>query len=161
MQKSFASGPFPVGNSEKYYNIYQYGGENHYKMKFYQKPDSSKYPLLNDLQETVDLSTFLSDGRILLKSGYRFYIFDKDGNFIDEIDFTDVETNYQKIKKNGLNRGLTLKNHVITGINESSVVDAEEQKENQIFNTLANEVSTRSVIPNHERMVLLNMSSCN
>lgn len=69
-------------------------------MKFYQKPDSSKYPLLNDLQETVDLSTFLSDGRILLKSGYRFYIFDKDGNFIDEIDFTDVETNYQKIKKN-------------------------------------------------------------
>jgi hypothetical protein len=49
MLKTFANGPFPVGNSEKYFNIYQYGGLNHYKMKFYQKPDSCKYPLLNDL----------------------------------------------------------------------------------------------------------------
>ena len=49
LNKAFANGPFPVGNSEKFFNVYQYGGLHYYKMKFYQKPDSSNYPLLNDL----------------------------------------------------------------------------------------------------------------
>ena len=36
------------------------------------------------------MTTFLEGGNILLKCGYRFMLFENDGEFKDEIDFSDV-----------------------------------------------------------------------
>ena len=36
------------------------------------------------------MSTFLDDGDILLKVGYRYMLFHNDGEFVDEIEFSDV-----------------------------------------------------------------------
>jgi len=36
------------------------------------------------------MSTFLEDGKILLKVGYRYMLFHNNGDFIDEIDFSDI-----------------------------------------------------------------------
>jgi hypothetical protein len=36
------------------------------------------------------MTTFLDDGNILLKVGYRYMIFKNNGEFRDEIDFSDV-----------------------------------------------------------------------
>lgn len=36
------------------------------------------------------MSTFLDDGDILLQVGYRFMLFENNGEFKDEIEFSDV-----------------------------------------------------------------------
>jgi hypothetical protein len=46
--------------------------------------------LVNDVQKKVDLSTFLSDGNILVRVLYRFLVFDCDGAFIDEVEFNHI-----------------------------------------------------------------------
>ena len=42
---------------------------------------------MTDFEKKVDFSTFLNDGNILLKIGFRFLIFNEFGEFIDETDF--------------------------------------------------------------------------
>ena len=46
--------------------------------------------LINDIDSKVELSTFLVDGRILIKIAQRFMLFDPEGTFIDEIEFEDL-----------------------------------------------------------------------
>jgi hypothetical protein len=44
-----------------------------------------------DEQEKVKISTFTEYGDILIQIESRFMIFDKDGDFIDDLEFDDVE----------------------------------------------------------------------
>jgi hypothetical protein len=45
--------------------------------------------LINDYLNWVDMSTFLEDGKILVKNRRRFMVFTSNGNFIDEVEFND------------------------------------------------------------------------
>ena len=45
--------------------------------------------LINDYLNWVDMSTFLEDGKILVKNRRRFMVFTNNGNFIDEVEFND------------------------------------------------------------------------
>jgi long-subunit acyl-CoA synthetase (AMP-forming) len=54
-----------------------------------QRPDSTDMTLINDYLNWVDMSTFLEDGKILVKNRRRFMVFTNNGNFIDEVEFND------------------------------------------------------------------------
>ena len=56
----------------------------------YQLPDSTQTNLIGDYQQKVDMSTFLDNGKILLKVGNRFLLFENDGEFVDEVEFDDI-----------------------------------------------------------------------
>jgi hypothetical protein len=53
-------------------------------------PDSVTTNLIGDYENKVTMSTFLDDGDILLQVGYRFMLFENNGEFKDEIEFSDV-----------------------------------------------------------------------
>jgi hypothetical protein len=59
------------------------------KIRLFQKPDKTEKPLINDYLNWVDMSTFLDNGKIMIKIRRRFMIFTHDGAFIDEVDFND------------------------------------------------------------------------
>jgi len=56
-------------------------------MQVYQMPDSMNVTLIHDVEDAVELVTWLNEGNILLKIGNRFLLFNDCGNFIDEIEF--------------------------------------------------------------------------
>lgn len=53
----------------------------------YQLPESSNVSLINDQQEMTNFSTYLDDGKIFLNVGHRYVLFDKDGIFMDPVEF--------------------------------------------------------------------------
>jgi len=65
-------------------------------MKIYEKPDSSQKTLINDFMHLVDVSTFLQDGKILVKALRRFMIFDDEGQYVDEVDFEPILNKEEK-----------------------------------------------------------------
>jgi hypothetical protein len=48
-------------------------------------PDNKTNVLINDIDEKVDMSTFLDDGKIMVKIADRFLLFDSNGGFMDQI----------------------------------------------------------------------------
>lgn len=56
-------------------------------MRIYQLPDSTSVSLINDHNDKIKFSTFRDDGTILMHVGHRFFLFDKDGIFMDEVEF--------------------------------------------------------------------------
>jgi hypothetical protein len=56
-------------------------------MRLYQIPDSTSISLINDHDNKIEFTTFLDDGKILMKIGHRYALFDSDGIFMDEIEF--------------------------------------------------------------------------
>jgi hypothetical protein len=66
----------------------------------YAVPHSKTGILLSDRNKKVSLSTFLDNGKILVQIAHRFFIFAKDGTFLDEIEFEEMrkENDIQKIK---------------------------------------------------------------
>lgn len=52
-------------------------------------PDSAERTLLNDSLNRVDMSTFLEDSKILVKSGSRFLVFTSQGDFFSGVHFDD------------------------------------------------------------------------
>ena len=58
-------------------------------MRIYTLPDQVQKTLINDYGNYVDMSTFLDDGNILIRSRRRFMIFTKEGFFKDEVTFND------------------------------------------------------------------------
>ena len=44
-------------------------------------PDSTTKTLMVDNMNQIDMSTFLKNGFILIRCGYRFILFDQDGFF--------------------------------------------------------------------------------
>ena len=86
-EKKFSSGPFMYKGSAQYGCIYRYGTSYSYKQRIYQLPSSKSETLLCDSLKRVNMTTFLENGQILMKVDNRFMIFDKDGEFIDEVEF--------------------------------------------------------------------------
>tara|TARA_B110000285_G_C15033723_1_gene568087 strand:+ start:505 stop:1170 length:666 start_codon:yes stop_codon:yes gene_type:complete len=87
LKKEYANGPFKIKGSEQFVIIYRYGPDFNYQQRMYQLPDSSNVSLINDQQEKTIFSTFLDDGKIFLNVGHRFVLFDKDGIFMDPVEF--------------------------------------------------------------------------
>jgi hypothetical protein len=46
--------------------------------------------LVADFDQKVEFTTFLATGNILLKTANRYMIFDPTGEFIDEVEFSDI-----------------------------------------------------------------------
>lgn len=53
-------------------------------------PDNKDIKLLRDFDNKVEMATFLESGKILVKIGNRFMVFDEYGVFIDEAEFKDL-----------------------------------------------------------------------
>jgi len=53
----------------------------------HQVPDSKVSSLLVDFENKVEASTFLSDGKVLVKLANRFMVFTPEGQFIDHVAF--------------------------------------------------------------------------
>ena len=71
--------------------IFQYGQKYIFKGRNFQKPDSQEISMISDFGKNTDLATFLDSGEILMKIKNRFMIFDKYGEFIDEVEFKDLK----------------------------------------------------------------------
>ena len=71
-----------------------------YRQIIYSLPDNKTNILINDIDDKVDMSTFLTKDRILLKLAQRFLLFDKDGAFIDQIEFEDLREEKEAEVKN-------------------------------------------------------------
>lgn len=82
-------GPIEFVGSNQFINVYK-TGDFRCHMKIYEKPDSSQKTLINDFMHLVDVSTFLQDGKILVKALRRFMIFSDDAQYIDEVDFEPI-----------------------------------------------------------------------
>jgi hypothetical protein len=82
-------GPIEFVGSNQFFNVYK-TGEFKCHMKIYEKPDSSQKTLINDFMHLVDVSTFLTNGKILVKALRRFMVFGPDGKYIDEVDFEPI-----------------------------------------------------------------------
>ena len=59
-------GPFKFEGSNRFYNVYR---QNKFRtfLKIYYLPDSTERTLINDYLNGVDMSTFLQNGKVLLK----------------------------------------------------------------------------------------------
>ena len=72
--------------TNRYYNIYSQDKFTA-KMHIFRKPDSTSKIMINDHQNLVRMSTFVLDGKILIKISGRFLVFNSRGVFIDEVEF--------------------------------------------------------------------------
>mgnify|MGYP006089676223 CR=1 FL=1 len=84
----YIKGPTEIQGSMRFFNVYQKKKFSSF-MIICQKPDSTTKTLINDYLNQVDMSTFLEDGKILMKIGKRFMVFTSNGAFIDETEFND------------------------------------------------------------------------
>ena len=76
-----------MNGCEQFIMIYQYGQDHVYKMRLYQIPDSTSISLINNHDNKINFTSFMEDGNILMNVGHRFSMFDRDGIFMDEIEF--------------------------------------------------------------------------
>lgn len=85
---NFSTGPISIKASNRFFNVYQQS-KFISQIKIFQRPDTTRNTLINDFLNWVDMSSFLEDGKILMKIRRRFMVFTADGAFIDEVEFND------------------------------------------------------------------------
>jgi hypothetical protein len=91
-KSEFTKGPLLMGGSNRFYNIYRVNKfQSH--LRIFLMPDSTQKVLINDFLNWVDMSTFLEDGKILIKIRRRFMVFTAEGAFLDEVKFDDTLIN--------------------------------------------------------------------
>lgn len=74
------------------------------------RPDSAHKVIVNDHSDWLDMSSFLDDGKILVKIRRRFMVFAGDGAFIDEVEFNDYENKeYDENVESSTAPGMNLK----------------------------------------------------
>lgn len=71
---------------------YQSGNDMGFQQRIYQRPDSPDISLVNDYDKQVLMSTFIDKKTLLLQLNNRYMIFDHNGNFVDECNFSDYKT---------------------------------------------------------------------
>jgi hypothetical protein len=81
-------GPFFIRGSNRVYNVYTTEKFKSF-IKISSVPDTNERVIVNDFMNSVDFSTFMPDGKILLRVNQRFMIFNSEGAFIQEINFID------------------------------------------------------------------------
>lgn len=96
-EKEFIRGPISMNGSGQFIVMYRYGECLEFRLRVYQMPDSHQFTLIQDTQKHVDLATFLDDGKIFLKIGNRYMLFNEYGSFIDEIEFEQANTERRQI----------------------------------------------------------------
>ena len=86
--KKYSSGPYEMNGSDQFSIMYSLGVKSlYFKLRIYQLPDSTDIFLTQNKQ--VKLATFLDKETILVQIAKRYLMFDQNGGFIDEINFTD------------------------------------------------------------------------
>jgi hypothetical protein len=90
-KKEYVLGPFSYKGSNEFVTVFRYGESQVYKGRIFQTPDSQVTSLCCDMQKKVDLTTFLNSGEILMKINCRYMVFDKFGEFIDEVEFEELK----------------------------------------------------------------------
>ena len=98
-EKQYAIGPKKIAGSDEFINVYKYGSNMIYKLRIYQLPHSQEVTLISDFHRKVELTTFLDSGNVLMKVANRYFIFDSFGGFMDEIEFTDIIKEQEKMEK--------------------------------------------------------------
>jgi hypothetical protein len=95
--------------SQRFINVYQVDKfVSHIRLVL--KPDSAHKVFLNDHSDWLDMSSFLDDGKILVKIRRRFMVFARDGAFIDEVEFNDFEDGeYDAQMESNTSTGMNLK----------------------------------------------------
>jgi hypothetical protein len=92
-------------------------------------PDSTSVSLINDHQQKTDFSTFLDDGKIFLKIEHRFVLFDKDGCFMDPVEFKFSKTQNKAEVTNALANMIQKKKENGDDENHEAAEEEKEQKE--------------------------------
>lgn len=66
MRHYWMRGPFKFEGSNRFYNVYR---KNKFQtfMRIFYLPDTTERTLMNDFQNGADMSTFLQNGKILVK----------------------------------------------------------------------------------------------
>lgn len=77
-----------MNGSSKFVNFYRMNKTKSF-LKIFQMPDSVQRTLVNDFLNRIDMSTFIEDSKILVKSGSRFLVFSSQGDFISGVHFND------------------------------------------------------------------------
>lgn len=88
--KRYVQGPYPVFGSNDVNVVFKYGPKHVYRTRSIQTPNSLVTTLVADFDQKVEFTTFLATGNILLKTANRYMIFDPTGEFIDEVEFSDI-----------------------------------------------------------------------
>ena len=86
----YIKGPFMSKGSNRFFNIYRI---NKFKAKIslFDLPDSVQKILINDFQNKTDMSTYVEGGKILVKVFKRFMVFTQKGEFVDEVEFANLD----------------------------------------------------------------------
>lgn len=86
----YIHGPIRMAASPRFYNVYQRDKFVSH-IRILQKPDTAHDVVLNDPFGWLDLSSYLDDGRILIKVRRRFMVFSRNGAFLSEVSFSDED----------------------------------------------------------------------
>ena len=86
--------------SSKFIDIYQFCRTKSY-LRLFNLPDIVEKTLVNDRMNKVEMSTFLDDGEILIKTGSRYLHFSSEnGSFISEVKFNNsIINNLSSLEK--------------------------------------------------------------
>lgn len=83
----FVEGPKLIKGSSRFFNIYTSPDSTYINARIFNMPDRTQKTLLNDVQNLVDMSSFLPDGKILVRCRDRFMLYTENAVFIDEVNF--------------------------------------------------------------------------
>jgi hypothetical protein len=89
--KKFTIGPVQSKGSDEVHIVFKYSQKLIYKTLVILEPDSLVTTLVADFDEKVDFTTFMDNDRILLKIANRFMVFNNIGEFVDEVEFKDLQ----------------------------------------------------------------------
>ena len=87
-EELYVEGPKQIQGSSRFFNVYTTRDGSSVCIKIFIMPDRTQKTLMNDFQNLVDMSTFLPDGRILVRCRDRFLLFSENAVFIDEVKFS-------------------------------------------------------------------------
>ena len=73
-KSKYLKGPIAIGGSKRFFNVYQVKKFTSH-ITICQRPDATSKTMINDFQNTVDMSTFLTNGKIMIKILNRFMVF--------------------------------------------------------------------------------------
>lgn len=87
----YVNGPIRMTASQRFFNVYQLDKFVSH-ITILQRPDTAHEVILNDPFAWLDLSSYLDDGKILMKVRRRFMVFSCDGAFLSEVTFSDADS---------------------------------------------------------------------
>lgn len=116
----FKFGPLLIKGSNEFLVVFYNPNTQRSIARIISKPDCNNKNLIATAENRCDkceLSTFLENGDILLKVKHRFMIFNKNGDFIDQVTFSDIvqqsasQNSLEESKKATTNKSIPISNY--------------------------------------------------